>query len=92
MNTLLINFLETIYAEQKETSLQGKWITFNDIKTLFSKYESKFVISQIGTSEENRPIMQLKIGKGSKKYYYGLKCTATKVQEQGPCLIYLIVF
>jgi len=67
MNTLLINFLETIYAEQKETSLQGKWITFNDIKTLFSKYESKFVISQIGTSEENRPIMQLKIGKGSKK-------------------------
>ena len=67
MNTLLINFLETIYAEHKETSLQGKWITFNDIKTLFSKYESKFVVSQIGTSEENRPIMQLKIGKGSKK-------------------------
>ena len=56
MNTLLINFLETIYAEQKETSLQGKWITFNDIKTLFSKYESKFVISQIGTSEETNQV------------------------------------
>lgn len=83
MNTLLINFLQTIYAKQKETSLQGKWITFRDIKTLFSKYESKFEVVQIGTSEENRPIMQLKIGNGSKKILlwsqmHGNESTGTK--------------
>ena len=67
MNTLSINFLENIYSQQKEKSLFGKWITFKDIEKLFSKYESKFAVSKIGVSEENRPIMQLKIGNGSKK-------------------------
>ena len=67
MNTLPIDFLEKIYNAQKESSLHGKWITFNDIKELFSKYAAVFEVSQIGTSEENRHIMQLKIGSGSKK-------------------------
>ncbi|WP_158837527.1 M14 family zinc carboxypeptidase [Polaribacter sp. L3A8] len=67
MNSLPIGFLENIYAAQKENTLHGKWITYKDIENLFSKYESKFEVSQIGTSEENRPIHQLKIGNGSKK-------------------------
>lgn len=67
MNTLATEFLESIFEEQKESSLHGKWITFKDIENLFSKYASKFEVSQIGTSEENRPIMQLKIGSGAKK-------------------------
>jgi hypothetical protein len=67
MNTLATEFLESIFTAQKENTLHGKWITYKDIENLFSKYESKFVVSQIGTSEENRPIMQLKIGNGSKK-------------------------
>ena len=67
MNTLAIDFLERIFNHQKEKSLHGKWITFKDIENLFSKYEVAFSVSQIGTSEENRPIMQLKIGSGSKK-------------------------
>lgn len=67
MNTLTTEFLESIFTEQKESTLYGKWITYKDIENLFSKYESKFEVSQIGTSEENRPIMQLKIGNGSKK-------------------------
>ncbi|PQJ72939.1 zinc carboxypeptidase [Polaribacter butkevichii] len=67
MNTLPINFLENIYNQQKENTLHGKWITYKDIENLFSKYASKFEVSQIGTSEENRPIHQLKIGNGSKK-------------------------
>ncbi|WP_252191178.1 M14 metallopeptidase family protein [Polaribacter sp. Q13] len=67
MNTLPINFLENIYAQQKESTLHGKWITYKDIENLFSKYVSKFEVSQIGSSEENRPIHQLKIGNGAKK-------------------------
>ncbi|WP_299060975.1 M14 family zinc carboxypeptidase [uncultured Polaribacter sp.] len=83
MNTLSVNFLESIYKAEKETSLHGKWITYKDIEKLFSKYESKFVVSQIGSSEENRPIMQLKIGTGAKKILlwsqmHGNESTGTK--------------
>ena len=67
MNTLSIDFLEKVYTVQKEKSLHGKWITYKDIENLFSKYKSHFEVKQIGTSEENRPIQQLKIGKGTKK-------------------------
>jgi len=67
MNTLSIGFLEQLFANQKETSLHGKWIRHQDIQSLFSKYETKFDVSLLGFSEQERPIYQLKIGKGSKK-------------------------
>lgn len=83
MNSLSIKFLESIYKEQKENSLFGKWITFGDLEKLFSKYESKFFVSQVGVSEENRPIMQLKIGSGAKRILlwsqmHGNESTGTK--------------
>ena len=83
MKILTEQFLENIYKEQKESSLFGKWITFNDLKELFSKYDSVFQVSEIGTSEENRPIMQLKIGSGKKKILiwsqmHGNESTGTK--------------
>ena len=83
MNTLTTNFLENIYSEEKESSLHGKWITYKDIEKLFSKYDSKFEVSQIDTSEENRPIHQLKIGTGAKKILlwsqmHGNESTGTK--------------
>jgi hypothetical protein len=83
MNTLSIEFLENIYKEQKENSLLGKWITYKDIENLFVNYNTNFVVSQIGTSEEDRPIMQLKIGSGSKKILlwsqmHGNESTGTK--------------
>jgi hypothetical protein len=83
MKILTEQFLESIYKEQKERSLFGKWITFNDIKKLFSKYNSVFQVSEIGTSEENKPIMQLKIGTGKKKILiwsqmHGNESTGTK--------------
>lgn len=83
MKILTEEFLENIYKGQKETSLFGKWITFNDIKKLFSKYEAVFQVSEIGTSEENRPIMQLKIGSGKRKILiwsqmHGNESTGTK--------------
>ena len=83
MNTLSIDFIKEIYATHKENSLHGKWITFKDLEQLFSKYTSVFEVSQIGTSEENRPIMQLKIGNGEKKILlwsqmHGNESTGTK--------------
>ncbi len=83
MQTLTHQFLESIYNVQKENSLHGRWITFKDLENLFSKYSSKFKVSQIGTSEENRPIMQLKIGVGAKKILlwsqmHGNESTGTK--------------
>ncbi|MGB1283156.1 MAG: M14 family metallopeptidase [Polaribacter sp.] len=67
----------------KESSLHGKWITFKNIEHFFTKYQSKFKVSQLGLSEENRPIMQLKIGSGSKKILlwsqmHGNESTGTK--------------
>jgi hypothetical protein len=83
MNTIEINYLENLFLAQKESSLHGKWITYNDIENLFSKYEAKFIVTQIGLSEEKRPIMQLKIGNGAKKILFwsqmhGNESTGTK--------------
>ncbi len=83
MDTLIVDLLESIYKEQKEKSLYGKWITFKDIECLFSKYESFFNVSRIGSSEQGKPIMQLKIGKGEKKILlwsqmHGNESTGTK--------------
>lgn len=83
MKVLKIDYLETLYKEQKEDSLFGKWITYKNIAALFSKHKSVFTVSQIGTSEENRPIMQLKIGSGKKKILiwsqmHGNESTGTK--------------
>jgi hypothetical protein len=83
MNTIEINYLENLFLAQKESSLHGKWITYNDIENLFSKYDAKFTVTQIGLSEEKRPIMQLKIGNGAKKILFwsqmhGNESTGTK--------------
>lgn len=66
--TILSNeLLEKNFKNVKETSLQGKWITFKDIESLFLKHQDVFSIVQIGSSEKERPIYQLKIGNGGKK-------------------------
>jgi len=83
MNTLTIDFLETLFKKEKETSLFGKWICLNDIQELLKKYAATFQVSQIGTSEQERPIYQLKIGAGKKKILlwsqmHGNESTGTK--------------
>jgi hypothetical protein len=67
VNTLSSNFLEKIFEEQKETKLFGKWITFENIASLFEKHKKVFKIEKIGFSENQRPIYALKIGSGKKK-------------------------
>ncbi len=83
MSLLAIDFLKTIFKEQKETSISGKWIRFKDIENLFQKYESKFLVQEIGTSEKGTSIYQLKIGTGNKKILlwsqmHGNESTGTK--------------
>ncbi|QTE23137.1 M14 family zinc carboxypeptidase [Polaribacter cellanae] len=83
MKILANEFLESIYQNEKESTLSGKWITYKDIENLFKKYQPTFEVTQIGTSEEEKPIQQLKIGTGSKKILlwsqmHGNESTGTK--------------
>ncbi|WP_088322711.1 M14 family metallopeptidase [Polaribacter tangerinus] len=83
MSTLNSEFLEQLFTQYKEEALFGKWITLNDIEELFRKHASLFIVSKIGTSEEGRPIYQLKIGSGQKKIMlwsqmHGNEATGTK--------------
>ncbi|QOD61336.1 DUF2817 domain-containing protein [Polaribacter haliotis] len=83
MKILATEFLASIYQTEKESTLSGKWITYKDIENLFKKYQAIFEVKQIGTSEEERPILQLKIGTGSKKILlwsqmHGNESTGTK--------------
>ena len=83
MNLLAIDFLETIYKQEKETSLLGKWIRFKDIKDLFKKFEDAFQLAELGTSEKGIPIYTLKIGSGEKRLLlwsqmHGNESTGTK--------------
>lgn len=83
MTELEVEFLKTIFKKQKENALFGKWITYTDIENLFEKHKNAFEVSQIGTSEQNRPIQQLKIGSGKKRIFlwsqmHGNEATGTK--------------
>jgi hypothetical protein len=83
VNILLPKILKDTFKEQKETSLFGKWITFNDIEKLFQKHQEHFKINQLGFSEQNKPIYTLKIGSGKKKVLlwsqmHGNESTGTK--------------
>ncbi|WP_238300014.1 M14 family metallopeptidase [Polaribacter irgensii] len=83
MNALEVDFLETLYNKEKETSLNGKWICLKDIKDILQKHAIAFELLQIGTSEQERPIYQLKIGAGKKKVLlwsqmHGNESTGTK--------------
>ncbi|WP_422161347.1 M14 family metallopeptidase [Polaribacter sp.] len=83
MSNLTPKFLKEFFNLHKETSLFGKWITFNDIEKLFEKHKVVFVINQLGFSEQERPIYTLKIGSGKKKILlwsqmHGNESTGTK--------------
>lgn len=83
MHILSTLFLKDLFEKQKETSLFGKWITFDHIKNLFTKHKGVFTIEQLGSSEKQRPIYSLQIGSGKKKILlwsqmHGNESTATR--------------
>ncbi|SDR97689.1 Zinc carboxypeptidase [Polaribacter sp. KT25b] len=75
--------VKKIFKDQKEISLSGKWITFKNIEKLFLKHQDAFEITQLGFSEQQRPIYKLKIGFGKKRILlwsqmHGNESTGTK--------------
>ncbi|NVJ89538.1 MAG: DUF2817 domain-containing protein [Flavobacteriaceae bacterium] len=83
MSTDHIAFLKTLFSENKEDSLFGKWITFNDIQKLLNKYSKDFTVTEIGKSELNTSIYSLTIGTGKKRVLlwsqmHGNESTGTK--------------
>ena len=61
MSTLNIDFLEKEYPSIREKNIQGRWITFNDIKKLYANLPDFIDKEEIGTSEQGRPIYKLKL-------------------------------
>ncbi|MFT6192969.1 MAG: hypothetical protein ACJAYY_002625 [Paraglaciecola sp.] len=83
MHILSTIFLKDLFKKQKETSLFGKWITFEHIESLFTKHQAVFKIQELGLSEKGRPIYTLKIGTGKKRILvwsqmHGNESTATR--------------
>lgn len=75
--------VKNLFEKQKEFSLLGKWIRFKDIEFLFKKHATTFEVSQLGLSELQKPINQLKIGNGKKRILlwsqmHGNESTGTK--------------
>jgi len=83
MNILSSEILKKTFKSYKESSLFGKWITLGNIEKLFDKHQDKFIISQLGFSEQKRPIYSLNIGTGKKRIFlwsqmHGNESTGTK--------------
>ena len=83
MHILPTLFLKELFEKQKEISLFGKWITFDNIQNLFEKHQAVFEIKQLGLSEKDIPIRKLKIGSGNKRILiwsqmHGNESTATR--------------
>ena len=80
---LTIQFLEDNYKSYKEEKLFGRWITIEKLLPLYKKHANYFSIEEIGTSEENRPIFKISLGKGRKRVLiwsqmHGNESTGTK--------------
>lgn len=83
MNILSPEIVKSVFEEQKENALFGKWITFQDIEKLFEKHQSNFEIKSLGFSEQGEQINTLKIGSGKKRVLlwsqmHGNESTGTK--------------
>ncbi|PQJ23253.1 hypothetical protein [Tenacibaculum sp. SG-28] len=87
MEILDIEFLTGIYPKVKEKKIQGRWVTFKDIESILEELPISITKDIIGTSEQGIPIYKISFGTGTKKYCFGVKCTATKVPEPKQFLI-----
>ncbi|CAA0151395.1 Probable M14 family peptidase [Tenacibaculum maritimum] len=101
MTLLNVKKLQQDYLKIKESTLSGKWISFQDIKPLLANIASHFSSEKIGNSEKGVPIYKVSIGTGKKKILiwsqmHGNESTGTKaifdlfnflIQEQASVLV-----
>lgn len=83
MNILDTYFLEDNYTEIKETKIEGRHITLDDIEPLYNDLDVNIESKVVGLSEEGRNIYQLKLGSGKIKILvwsqmHGNESTGTK--------------
>ena len=86
INTLINTDLATrIAKEYKHTNVNGRYVTIDKLEDFLFKFNdsSKIFIKNIGKSEENRNIYQVKMGNGNKKILiwtqmHGNESTGTK--------------
>ncbi|WP_306350038.1 M14 metallopeptidase family protein [Flavobacterium sp. '19STA2R22 D10 B1'] len=77
-----MNF-DTLFEANKESSLQGRYITLDHIEPLIERIKKQGTVSIEGYSVENRPIYVCKLGTGQTKLYmwsqmHGNEGTTTK--------------
>ena len=78
-----IDRLENWFLQHKETSLFGRYISYDHIAPILDKHSSKMQIEIIGESENSAPIHLITLGTGPKKLLYwsqmhGNESTTTK--------------
>ncbi len=78
-----IDRLENWFLQHKETSLFGRYISYDHIAPILDRHASKMKIEVIGESENNAPIHLITLGTGPKKLLYwsqmhGNESTTTK--------------
>lgn len=83
MSTLSKELLKKQYPIVKEKTISGRWIRIENILPLYRNLPYFVVLNKLGTSEEERPIYQLKFGKGKKRVLiwsqmHGNESTGTK--------------
>ncbi|MBT8245565.1 MAG: peptidase M14 [Winogradskyella sp.] len=76
-------YLSELQKSFKEKSLFGRYITNSKIADVLKKLSTKFEVSTLGYSVENRPIYSIKIGRGTTKVLlwsqmHGNESTTTK--------------
>ncbi|HMC02401.1 MAG TPA: M14 metallopeptidase family protein [Flavobacteriaceae bacterium] len=80
---MLIEHLKSLYNNNKETTLFGRYITTDHLLPLLEKFKTHFKISQIASSVNKAPIYSIQLGQGEKKVLlwsqmHGNESTTTK--------------
>jgi hypothetical protein len=75
--------LEQLFVENKEASIEGRYLTLESIEPLLNKLNSKNQLSIIGKSVLEKPIYKYQIGNGDTKIFlwsqmHGNESTTTK--------------
>ena len=84
METLTPTYTTFNFNRYKEAQLLGRWIALEHIQNVLDQYQSgRISYTQIGSSENNRPIYEFTVGKGAKKILiwtqmHGNESTGTK--------------